>query len=144
MELTKTDYGYSEGDTCNRNGCLGIISDHEVENCSCHISPPCSQCTSPRSFCEVCGWEDKDEQHFTALRNKHDRAVLGIDGDYAFALLGCDLQEGESEFVKIEYDPTRSYVHEVIACKVALGKLRERLGMPDLNFVFGRSHPYGN
>ena len=54
-------YGETEGDTCNRNGCKGIIEAHEVENCSCHISPPCSPCTTPKEYCPDCGWESKDD-----------------------------------------------------------------------------------
>ena len=53
--------GYCEGDTCNRDGCIGAIECHPVENCSCHINPPCSACTSLRNFCEACGWEEKDD-----------------------------------------------------------------------------------
>lgn len=53
--------GFCEGDTCNRAGCQGVIHTLPVENCSCHICPPCSACTSPRSFCPVCGWEEANE-----------------------------------------------------------------------------------
>lgn len=28
-----------------------------VRGCSCHISPPCSACTSNMLTCESCGWE---------------------------------------------------------------------------------------
>jgi hypothetical protein len=55
------DIGFCEGDECSRNGCKGVIAIHPVENCSCHISPPCSACTSPRGFCPVCGWEECDD-----------------------------------------------------------------------------------
>jgi len=55
------DLGYAEGDTCGRNGCAGVIALHRSENCSCHISPPCWSCTSPRGFCPVCEWEEKDD-----------------------------------------------------------------------------------
>lgn len=54
-------YGETKGDTCNRNGCKGIIEEHEVENCSCHISPPCSSCTTPKEYCPTCGWESKND-----------------------------------------------------------------------------------
>jgi hypothetical protein len=53
--------GYEPGDVCNRNGCKGIIEEHEVENCSCHISPPCSQCTEDRTYCSECDYRGKDE-----------------------------------------------------------------------------------
>jgi hypothetical protein len=54
--------GFEENDSCNREGCIGIIKNHLVENCSCHISPPCSSCTSPRGYCEVCGWDEADDE----------------------------------------------------------------------------------
>lgn len=57
------DLGYAEGDTCNRNGCAGVIDIHPSENCSCHISPPCWSCTSPRCFCPECDWHEKDDPH---------------------------------------------------------------------------------
>lgn len=54
--------GYAEGETCNRDGCDGVIEIHPSDNCSCHISPPCSACTAPRNFCPECGWEESDEE----------------------------------------------------------------------------------
>jgi len=32
------------------------------ENCSCHISPPCSSCTAPRNYCDTCEWDEEDEE----------------------------------------------------------------------------------
>jgi hypothetical protein len=57
-----SDLGYCEGDTCNRKGCSGVINAHPAENCSCHIAPPCSACTSPRNFCPACGWEESNDK----------------------------------------------------------------------------------
>ncbi len=54
------EFGYCEGDVCKRSGCVGVIKIHPVENCSCHISPPCGSCTEPREYCQECGWEQKD------------------------------------------------------------------------------------
>lgn len=53
--------GYAEGEICNREGCIGLIDSHPSEGCSCHINPPCFACTSPRNFCPVCDWEEKDD-----------------------------------------------------------------------------------
>lgn len=53
--------GYAEGDTCNRNGCAGVIGVHRSEKCSCHINPPCGSCTAPRNFCPDCDWQEKDD-----------------------------------------------------------------------------------
>lgn len=51
------EVGYEEGCACNRNGCAGIIAEHAVENCACHIHPPCGACTTPREYCPVCDWQ---------------------------------------------------------------------------------------
>jgi hypothetical protein len=69
------------------------------------------------------------------------RAQLGIDGNCGFALLGENLQEGESEFIEIP-EPN-NYVSELWAAKVAFNKLKARLGDPELSYYFGSSHPYG-
>lgn len=46
-----------EGDPCNQPGCPGVIETKAVENCSCHISPPCGACTSACLICNTCGYE---------------------------------------------------------------------------------------
>lgn len=56
-----SELGYCEGDTCGRDGCVGVIESHDVENCSCHINPPCGACTAPRGYCEACGWEESED-----------------------------------------------------------------------------------
>ncbi|MFK0033068.1 hypothetical protein [Pseudomonas monteilii] len=56
-----SELGYCEGDTCGRDGCVGVIESHKVVNCSCHISPPCGACTAPRGYCEACGWEESED-----------------------------------------------------------------------------------
>lgn len=66
------NYGFAEGDVCNRSGCKGIIATHPSENCSCHIAPPCGSCTSPRNYCPVCDWQEVDDK----VINDH---VVSID-----------------------------------------------------------------
>jgi hypothetical protein len=57
------EFGYEKGETCNRNGCNGILTEHDTENhCSCHISAPCSYCTDSRVYCPECGWDGREEQ----------------------------------------------------------------------------------
>ena len=57
------EYGYNEGEVCNRDGCTGIIEKPKGEgSCSCHSSPPCSYCTDSRSVCPECGWDGREEQ----------------------------------------------------------------------------------
>lgn len=53
--------GDEEGATCGRAGCLGTITLRETDNCSCHISPPCSACMAPRLYCSDCDWDEADE-----------------------------------------------------------------------------------
>lgn len=66
-------YGYQAGDACRRpdasrvRACGGIIEERPVENCSCHISPPCSACTAPREYCPECGWDARDDR----IENDH-------------------------------------------------------------------------
>lgn len=51
--------GYlEEGDRCTQKGCTGHMEFPPTENCSCHISPPCSACTDKKLTCDECGWED--------------------------------------------------------------------------------------
>lgn len=40
--------------------CAGTLEFGEVENCSCHISAPCSGHTEQKLACTVCGWEVED------------------------------------------------------------------------------------
>lgn len=53
--------GTADGDTCNRDGCVGVISYRRAENCSCHISAPCSACTAPRAYCPECEWREWED-----------------------------------------------------------------------------------
>lgn len=48
---------YQEGDKCPHFGsdCCGRLILPPVENCSCHINPPCAQCTNNRLRCDDCG-----------------------------------------------------------------------------------------
>lgn len=54
-------FGEEEGQVCWRDGCQGVIARHPGEGCSCHISPPCSDCVEPREFCPTCGWEASED-----------------------------------------------------------------------------------
>lgn len=51
-------HGHEEGEVCGRDGCAGVIEfKPHPGNCSCHISPPCSACTSVDLHCPECGWD---------------------------------------------------------------------------------------
>lgn len=40
----------------------GIMQYPQVENCSCHINPPCSACTSNLLTCSKCGCEEPEPE----------------------------------------------------------------------------------
>jgi hypothetical protein len=62
--MSEENEGIEKGQACNRNGCHGIISEHDSDgSCSCHINPPCSHCTTAREYCPECGWEASDDQY---------------------------------------------------------------------------------
>lgn len=81
-----------------------------------------------------------------------ERAELGIDGNAGFALLGEDLQVGESEFVEIglpveaSKDPNRYHHSEWCAAAeraatAAYRKLQARLAPREFSYFLGQSHP---
>lgn len=48
--------GWNDGEVCGEDGCNGLLHQPEkVENCSCHINPPCSACVSNWPVCDECG-----------------------------------------------------------------------------------------
>lgn len=49
--------GVEEGAVCGRGGCLGVLEYPRVENCACHINPPCSACVDNQLVCPACDWE---------------------------------------------------------------------------------------
>jgi hypothetical protein len=66
------------------------------------------------------------------------RAELGIDGNAGYALLGPNIQEGESEFVLIEQSDDELLSHaEMRAAKQALAKLGARLNLGELSYYLG-------
>jgi len=68
-------FGYEEGEVCGRNGCKGIIRDKPVENCSCHISPPCHACTEDRAYCDECDYEGKNNEHMNGFIGNVDKST---------------------------------------------------------------------
>ena len=104
------------------------LIEHDSD-CALHNEPH-----APNGYCNC---SKKAEQ----LQADYGRAQLGVDGNHGFALLGPNIQEGEAEFVEIQSG--REPDNVLAACKVALGKLRDRLKLPEMNYYFGESHPYG-
>ena len=54
--LIPKKFGIDEGETCNRDGCIGEIHLPEPENCSCHCVAPCGSCEGRRYQCNECGF----------------------------------------------------------------------------------------
>lgn len=75
------EFGYLEGDTCRRNGCEGTIQERPVENCSCHLYPPCSSCTAPRAYCDECEWDEADEP-----QDMSDRITIDISTGFVTSI----------------------------------------------------------
>lgn len=50
---------HEEGDRCPTGNCDGKLEYPPVENCSCHISPPCAACTNNALTCNECGWTEE-------------------------------------------------------------------------------------
>lgn len=46
-----------EGDPCRHGDCEGVYYFPVVENCSCHIDPPCMVHENIRLTCSACGDE---------------------------------------------------------------------------------------
>lgn len=49
-----------EGDACPVANCTGYLEFEEADNCSCHLSPPCSACLETSLFCPECGFVAED------------------------------------------------------------------------------------
>ena len=49
--------GPLEGDHCPECD-EGLLEYQSVENCSCHISPPCNACVTNPLRCPLCGWKE--------------------------------------------------------------------------------------
>lgn len=111
--------GYSEGEICNRNGCNGIIKEHEKEGrCSCHINPPCSYCTELNAYCETCGWDAKEEQ------DEYDKQQMEV------------YKKNESYYAqqRKEFDEARDLFYKKYRGEIPAEKLEMR-GEPHTHFT---------
>lgn len=54
---------YEENDICPEPKCNGKLYYPPVENCSCHLNPPCSACTDNRIRCDKCGYEPEEPKY---------------------------------------------------------------------------------
>ncbi len=81
-----------------------------------------------------------------------ERAELGIDGNFGFAMLGANLQEGEAEFVEIalpaeasrhpaRYQHSEWVIAATKAATAAYRRLKARLPDREFSYYLGTSHP---
>lgn len=52
-------HGIDDGAKCGRDGCEGVMTLGKVQNCHCHISPPCWACVENPLVCSECGHKVK-------------------------------------------------------------------------------------
>lgn len=126
------EYGLLKGEKCNRNGCNGIIDEHEKEGCcSCHINPPCSYCTTPSEYCPECGWDAEEEQR----EYENHQAMYYAQNPpkkYAYKTdeeLFRELKNGELGYVRV-----CSGAHSVVRLKgkhpnLTIGEIYRRLNL---------------
>ena len=70
--------------------------------------------------------------------NDSECAVVGVDGNCGFALLGPDLQAGEAEFVEVKQHPGETLADtQWMAAALAMKALRTRLNKPYLAYRLG-------
>jgi len=63
VAATSSTKDLEEGDLCP--GCKGVIHLPPAVDCSCHINPPCSACTSQELVCSLCGMTQEDWDRMT-------------------------------------------------------------------------------
>lgn len=59
--MNEPKIGLEEDDACNRDGCDGVMELGDVEDCLCHLSPPCQACMTTPFKCNKCGEEVPNE-----------------------------------------------------------------------------------
>lgn len=74
-----SNLGLLEGETCNRNDCLGVMERIDTDSsCSCHIAPPCSHCVDACYICSECGFETEPPEPVSYSKTKNG----GIPDEY--------------------------------------------------------------
>lgn len=120
-----------EGDRCRENQCGGKLRFPKVENCSCHISPPCGACTSIRLTCDACGWVDDAPEY--------------IDAPVAPGLAMRECRPRPLDSTKIDYRTKRhSSCSMLIEGVYPLGTTREEVVALVKGTFGGRFETFGN
>lgn len=141
-DILQSNFGYYEGDLCNRKACNGKIFLRPSQNCSCHISPPCSSCTAPRNYCQLCGWEEHEDGLSNNISSKSDKKT-SVNNLYCGprklnkSIIDWDV-EGHTRFsmIKVGVCPvgtTIEQVYEVVKC--TFGGRFESFGNGKFKFI---------
>jgi len=75
-----------EGDACPFDRCIGVLRFAKVQNCSCHISPPCGECENKTLHCSECGWSPGDPEEPPVVVEKASQLALDVSLETARAL----------------------------------------------------------
>lgn len=103
------DEDLSADDLCPYAGCNGRMGFRPVENCSCHVRPPCSQCVENPLVCLACGWNLGDPTGPPSLLDACKQALAFFDK--ARVEEGDPLRALQDKF----HGPTREKLREAIA-----------------------------
>ena len=55
-----------EGDFCADPKCNGVMQFFPVEDCCCHISPPCNACVENPLSCSICKFSEDEFEEMKA------------------------------------------------------------------------------
>ena len=93
------EHGVETGEICNRDGCKGIIDEHESDGgCSCHCgNPPCAHCVDDRHYCPECDWSGLEEQQNYYKKKEVKQAPRPVVAECKFNMTDCLHRSGGSQ-----------------------------------------------
>lgn len=107
------DGGITEGDTCGRLGCDGLIEeDYRDSSCSCHINPPCGHCVEMTYHCNKCHWTTEGEEDYLKLINPEKEKAIEVSQTRMINDFMIEFQKRKEDFENRYKD--RSYIPEKI------------------------------
>lgn len=121
MSNIRSDWGLEDGAHCHRGTCGGFIELTPVENCSCHINPPCNACLDTYFVCSECCYSERDEGYDdrleVELEDKPLKGELYLKDDYK--------EVKKKDFTGIVFSSTTRHKFNVVeGDKVLLRELR--------------------
>lgn len=113
-----------EGQNCPE--CNKALMKFHVENCSCHISPPCSSCTDAPLMCQGCGYTYEFEREVYKSSKTADYSYM----PYGRKSRVADLGDGK-KLLDFEYDSSSG------STMVYRGKIEGNVTPKDILDYFG-------